>query len=105
MSFSHIPLVNIQNKSKLPRLTHEVSGSFANSAPKNKIFQQVGNKGEWHAEEAEHQVTDCQGQQKYVGDCSHLFVSYQHSDDQNVPQNTEQKYQTVQQDPDYLMQI
>lgn len=54
MSFSHIPLVNIQNKRKLPRLTHEVSGSFANSAPKNKIFQQVGNKGEWHAEEAEH---------------------------------------------------
>jgi len=54
MTFSHTPLVNIQNKSKLPRLTHEVSGSFANSASKNKIFQQVGNEGEWHAEEAEH---------------------------------------------------
>lgn len=53
-------LLSLQNKYKLPRLTHEISGSFANSAAKNKIFQQVGNEGERHAENAEHQVADCQ---------------------------------------------
>lgn len=59
MTFLPISLAILQNKYKLPRLTHEISGSFANSATKNKIFQQVGNEGEWHAEKAEHQVTDC----------------------------------------------
>lgn len=57
---THISLVYLQNKYKLPRLTHEISGSFANSTPENKIFQQVGNESEWHAEEAEHQVADSQ---------------------------------------------
>lgn len=61
MTFSHISqLVYLQNKYKFPRLTHKISGSFANSTPENKIFQQVGNESEWHAEEAEHQVTDSQ---------------------------------------------
>lgn len=59
MTFSPISLVSLQNKYKSPRLTHEISGSFANSASKNKIFQQVGDEGEWHAEQAEHQVADC----------------------------------------------
>lgn len=61
MTFSHISqLVYLPNKYKFPRLTHEISGSFANSTPENKIFQQVGNESEWHAEEAEHQVADSQ---------------------------------------------
>lgn len=59
MTFSLISFSNLRSKYKLPRLTHEISGSFANSATKNKIFQQVGNEGEWHAEKAEHQVADC----------------------------------------------
>lgn len=105
MNLSHISLVSLQNKYKLPRLTHEISGSFANSAAKNKIFQQVGNEGERHAENAEHQVADCQWQQKRIGDCSHPLVPNQHCDYQDVPQNAEQKYQTIQQNPNYLMQI
>lgn len=54
-----ISLVSLQNQYRLPGLTHEISGSFANSTTKNKIFQQVGNEGERHAEKAQHQVADC----------------------------------------------
>lgn len=37
-TFSPVSLVSLQNRHKLPRLTHEISGSFANSTSKNKIF-------------------------------------------------------------------
>lgn len=37
-TFSPVSLVSLQNRYKLPRLTHEISGSFANSTSKNKIF-------------------------------------------------------------------
>lgn len=37
-TFWPVSFVSLQNRYKLPRLTHEISGSFANSTSKNKIF-------------------------------------------------------------------
>lgn len=77
-------------------LTHEVGGGLANGASKDEILEQVGDEVEWHAEEAEHEVADGQGQQEDVSDSSHPLVPNQHRDDQRVPQHAEQEYQGIQ---------
>ena len=78
------------------QLTHEIGGGLADSAPKDEILEQVGDEVEWHAEEAEHEVADSQGEQEDVGDRSHPLVPNQHRNDQRVSQHTEQEYQGVQ---------
>lgn len=80
------------------QLTHEVGGSLANSTPEDEVLEQVGDEVEWHAEEAEHEVADGQGEQKDVGDSSHPLVPNQHRDDQGVAQHAEQEYQGIQED-------
>lgn len=82
--------------SPLQRLTHEVGGGLANGASEDEILEQVGDEVERHAEEAEHEVADGQGQQEEVGDGSHPLVPNQHRDDQRVPQHAEQEYQRIQ---------
>lgn len=78
------------------QLTHEVGGGLADGTPEDEILEQVGDEVEWHAEEAEHEVADSQGQQEDVGDSPHSLVADQHRDDQRVPQHAEQEYQGVQ---------
>lgn len=83
-------------KSHPQRLTHEVGGGLAHSAPEDEILEQVGDEVEGHAEEAQHEVADSQGQQEDVGDGPHPLVPDQHGDDQCVAQHAEQEYQGVQ---------
>ena len=78
------------------QLTHEVGGGFTDSAAEDEILEQVGDEVEWHAEEAEHEVADGQGQQEDVGDGPHPLVPNQHRNDQRVPQHAQQKYQGIQ---------
>lgn len=80
----------------LQQLTHEVGGGLANSTAEDEILEQVGDEIERHAEEAEHEVADGQGQQEDVGDGPHPLVPDQHRDDQRVPQHAEQEYQGIQ---------
>lgn len=77
-------------------LTHEVGGGLADGAAEDEILEQVGDEVERHAEEAEHEVADSQGQQEDVGDRPHPLVANQHRDDQGVPQHAEQEYQGIQ---------
>jgi len=77
-------------------LTHEVGGSLAHGTSEDEILEQVGDEVERHAEEAEHEVTDSQGQQEDVGDRPHPLVSNQHRYNQRVPQHTEKEYDGVQ---------
>lgn len=79
-------------------LTHEVGGGLADGAAEDEILEQVGDEVERHAEEAEHEVADSQGQQEDVGDGPHPLVPNQHRDDQGVPQHAEQEYQGIQED-------
>lgn len=79
-------------------LTHEVGGGLADGAAENEVLEQVGDEVERHAEEAEHEVADGQGQQEDVGDGPHPLVPNQHRDDQGVAQHAEQEDQGVQED-------
>lgn len=78
------------------QLTHKVGGGLADSTPEDEILEQVGDEVERHAEKAEHEVTDCQREQKDVGDGSHPLVPNQHCNDQRIAQHAEQEYQGVQ---------
>lgn len=77
-------------------LTHEVGGDLADGTPEDEVLEQVGDEVERHADEAEQEVADGQGEQEDVGDGPHPLVPNQHSNDQRVPQDAEQEYHRVQ---------
>lgn len=86
-------------------LTHEVHGHLADARAEHKVLHEVGDEGEGHAEEAEHQVAGGQGEQEQVGDGAHAAVPDQHSDDQAVTQHTDQEDEAIEEDTYRLIQI
>ena len=86
-------------------LTHEVHGHLADAWAEHKVPHEVGDEGEGHAEEAEHQVAGGQGEQEQVGDGAHAAVSHQHGDDQAVTQQADQEDEAIEEDTYRLIQI
>lgn len=79
-------------------LTHKVGDDLAHGASEDEVLQDVGDEGEWHAEDGHHQITDCQRQQEGVGDGPHALVQHQDDDDQQVAEHAEQEDERVEQD-------
>lgn len=86
-------------------LTHEVHDQFADASPKNEVPHQVGDESEGDADQRHHQVTDGQWQQEQVSDRPHPSVPDQDSDDETVPQDTEQEDDAVEDDPHRLVNV
>lgn len=79
-------------------LTHEVGDGLAHGASEDEVLQDVGDQGEWHAEDGHHEVADGQRQQEGVGDGPHALVQHQDHDDQQVAEDAEQEDERVEQD-------
>lgn len=79
-------------------LTHKIGHNLAHGCAEDEVLQDVGNKGEGHTEDANHQVADSQRQQEGVGDGPHALVQHQDQDDQQVAKDTEEKDEHVEHD-------
>lgn len=89
----------------LLRLTHEVHGPLADATAKNEILHEVGDEGERHAEEAEHQVAHGQRQQEEIGDGAHPPVPHQHGNDKAVAEDAEEEDDAIEDDPHCLIHV